>query len=109
MWQAITLGCNACYIGETSRPLSERFEEHKKKDQSAFRQHISESGHKPPDLASRSVKVIDKEQHMDKRRLLEAMYIKVNNPSLNANVGKYDIPPIYSDIMKENGQLSIHT
>ena len=84
------------------------FEEHKKKDQSAIRQHITESGPQPPELTSKSVKIIDREQNMDKRRLLEAMYIKVNNPSLNANVGKYDIPPIYSDIITEGGQLDVH-
>ena len=84
-----TPGCNAYYIGETSRPLRERFEEHKKKDQSAIRQHISESKHKPPELSSLSVKVIDKEEHMDKRRLLEAIYINVNNPPLNANYCVY--------------------
>ncbi|XP_070576849.1 uncharacterized protein [Ptychodera flava] len=101
-----TPGCNAYYIGETSRPLRERFEETQEKRSISY---ISESKHKPPELSSLSVKVRDKEQHADKRRLLEVMFINVNNPPLNANVGKYEIPPIYGDILRVSGQFNVHT
>ena len=46
-----------------------------------------------------------------KRKVKEAIFIKVNNPSLNQNVGKFNLPPIYDQLLTGGGQdkLFIHS
>ena len=35
------------------------------------------------------------------------MYIKVNDPTLNRNVGKSEIPDIYDNVLKSKGGLQL--
>ena len=35
------------------------------------------------------------------------MYIKVNDPPLNRNIGKCNIPDIYDNILKDKGGLKL--
>ena len=41
---------------------------------------------------------------MFRRRVKEAIFIKANNPDLNQNVGKFDLPPIYDQILAGGGR-----
>ena len=34
------------------------------------------------------------------RTIKEALYIRVNNPSLNRNIGKYHLPHIWDEVLK---------
>ena len=41
---------------------------------------------------------------MFRRRVKEAIFIKANNPDLNQNVGKFDLPPIYDQLLTGGGR-----
>ena len=63
--------------------------------------HVAECQHTPPGLDNE--KVLCKEPNEIKRKIKEAFYIKVNDPELNRNIGKFSIPDLYDRIFKENG------
>ena len=71
------LFCDEEYIGESSRTFGERFKEHLK-DPSTIHHHSNHRGH--PTIQARNMK--------------ESIFIKVNNPSLNRNIGKFNLPHI---------------
>ena len=79
--------CMDEYIGETSRSLGERHKEHLK-GPSPIHAHIQCTGH---DTSSDYFNIIGREDRDLARTIKEAIYIRVNNPSLNRNVGKYHL------------------
>ena len=95
--------CNSTYIGKTGRTLQERCDEHIKKDNSALMQHQLNQGHPLPDIMSDSLKVIDKQNNVVKRKILESAYIKANDPDLNANIGQYELSNIYTPLIRSEG------
>ncbi len=95
--------CGEKYIGETGRTLEERYKEHASDTKSALTQHRKDTGHPIPDIQDDQVQIIDSEDNTIKRRIVESLYIKVNDPSLNRNIGKTEIPNIYDKVFKEKG------
>ncbi len=95
--------CNASYIGETGRSVEERYADHLR-GQSALHSHFNECQHTSPGI--HNVKVLCKESNDIKRKIKEALYIKVNDPVLNRNIGKYTIPDSYDKLLKEKGGAS---
>ena len=41
------------------------------------------------------------------RAIKEALYIRVNNPSLNRNVGKYHLPHIWDEVLYNIPELKL--
>ena len=99
--------CNEKYVGETGRTLGERHKDHIKSSQSAIYRHAEQTGHSIPSVEEEEVQVLCKESNPIYRKLTEAMYIKYNDPSLNRNIGKADIPDVYDKLLKEEGALSL--
>ena len=97
--------CDAKYIGETGRTLEERYKDHTSSAQSALYQHSQNTGHALPDILDDEVQIIDSEDNVFKRRIVESLYIKINDPNLNRNVGKMDVPDIYDKVLKKEGGL----
>ena len=84
VYQFDCAGCNACYIGETTRHLTTRIQEHLETDKSShILQHLKENPNckllSNPDC----FKVIDSASSSFRLKLKEAMHIKWENPSLN--------------------------
>ena len=44
-------------------------------------------------------KIIGREENSLARTIKEAMYIRVNNPTLNRNIGKYNLPHIWDIVL----------
>ena len=91
------------YIGESSRTFGERFKEHQKAP-SPILNHFNTTGH------SRSVEnfnIVGREEQNLKRAIKEALYIRVNNPSLNRNVGKYYLPHIWDEVLLNIPELKL--
>ena len=42
------------------------------------------------------------------RNIKEALYIRVNNPSLNRNIGKYHLPHIWDKVLLNTSELKIN-
>ena len=41
------------------------------------------------------------------RTIKEALYIRVNDPSLNRNVGKYHLPHVWDDVLFNTSELKL--
>ena len=41
------------------------------------------------------------------RAIKEALYIRVNNPSLNRNIGKYHLPHIWDEVLFNTSELKL--
>ena len=77
-------------IGESGRTFGERFKDHLKAPSPIFG-HQNSSGH---ETSMENFKIIGREENSLARTIKEAMYIRVNNPTLNRNIGKYNLPHI---------------
>ena len=88
-------GCEDEYIGESSRTFWERQKEHLKVPSPIF-------GHKSNTGSTTSVenfRIIGREGHNMARTIKEAINIRVNNPTLNSNTGKYNLPHIWDRVL----------
>ena len=79
--------CGEEYIGETSRTLGERYKEHLKQPSPIYVHSVQTRHNSSPD----NFNIIGREDQGQARTLKEAIYIKVNNPTLNRNIGKYSL------------------
>ena len=82
------LECDEEYIGESARTFAERFKEHQKAP-SPICDHSIRSGH---EVNIDNFSIEGREDQNLIRTIKEALYIRVNNPSLNKNIGKYYLP-----------------
>ena len=89
-YQCGDLGCDDEYIGETSRTFGERYKEHLKAP-SAIHHHSTQTGHT---TNHNNFQIIGREGHNLARNIKESIYIRVNNPSLNNNIGKFNLSHI---------------
>ena len=95
--------CDEEYIGESSRTFGERFKEHQKAPSPIF-DHHNITGH---DISVENFNIGGKEEHNLKRTIKEALYIRVNNPSLNRNGGKYHLPHIWDEVLENISELKL--
>ena len=79
--------CDEEYIGESLRTFGERFKEHLKAPSPIF-DHYNTTGHK---VSLDNFSIMGREEQNLMRTIKEALYIRVNNPSLNRNIGKNTI------------------
>ena len=82
------IDCNEEYTGESGRTFGERFKEHLKTPSPIFT-HQNTSGHI---TSIDNFKIIGREENSVARTIQEAMCIRVNNPTLNKNIRKYNLP-----------------
>ena len=91
------------YIGETAITFGERFKEHLKSPFPIF-DHSNISGHS---TTINNFTVVDREEQTLSRLIKETMFIRVNNPSLNKNIGKYHLPHIWDEVLVNNTELKL--
>ena len=89
------LDCDEEYVGESGRTLGERVKEHMKTPSPIFH-HQTASGHR---TTMGNFKILGREDNNMARTIKEAMFIRVNNPTLNRNIGKYNLPHIWDRIL----------
>ena len=95
--------CDEEYIGESSRTFGERFKEHQKAP-SPICDHYNTTGHK---ISIDNFNIVGKEDQNLMRTIKEALYIKVNNPSLYRNVSEYHLPHIWNEVLFNTSELKI--
>ena len=83
------------YIGESSRTFGERFKEHLKAPSPKY-DHYNTTGHS---TTIENFGIVGREDQNLIRAIKEAIYIRVNNPSLNKNIGKYHLPHIWDEVL----------
>ena len=89
-YQCGDLTCDDEYIGETSRTFGERYKEHLK-DPSPIHHHNNQTKHP---INQSNFKIIGREGHHMSRYIKESIFIRVNNPNLNNNIDKFNLPHI---------------
>ena len=88
------LDCNDEYIGETGSTLGERRKEHLKQP-SPIHRHSQTMGHP---IEDQNFNIIGREDWGQARTIKELIYIRVNNPTLNQNIGKYNLNHIWDEV-----------
>ena len=95
--------CNEEYIGESSRTFGEKFREHQKAPSPIY-DHSNITGHQ---VTIDYFNIIGREDQNLSRAIKEALYIRVNNPSLNRNIGKYHLPHIWDEVLLNTSELKL--
>ena len=89
------LKCDEEYIREFARTFGEWFREHLRTASTMY-DHANTSGHLTK-LGNFSIVV--RESHTTTRTIKEAMLIRLNDPSLNRNIGKFQLPYIWDEVL----------
>ena len=96
------INCTESYIGESGRALGDRIKEHLNAP-SPIHHHSSSTGHP---LSPQCFNIIQQGTQGPSRNIKEAMFICVNDPSLNRNLEKYQLPHIW-DILQDTSALQV--
>ena len=83
------------YIGESYRTFGERFKEHQKAPSPIYN-HYNITDHL---VSIDKFSIVGREDQNLMRTIKKALYIRVNNPSLNRNIGKYHLPHIWDEFL----------
>ena len=92
--------CDDEYIGESSRTFGERY----LKAPSPIYDHHNITGH---ETSIENFSMVGREDQNLIRAIKEVIYIRVNNPSLNKNIGKYHLPHIWDEVLLNNSELKL--
>ena len=94
MYQCVELTCDEKYLGEISTTMGERFKEHLK-ELSPIHAHSTKTGH---NTTPENFNIIGRDDHGLARTTKESIYIRVNNPTLNRNIGRYNLHHIWDRV-----------
>ena len=94
-YQCDRVDCDEEYIGESSRTFGERFKEHLKPPSPIY-DHSNITGHS---VTINNFNIVGREDLNLMRTIKEALYIRVNDPSLNRNVAKYHLPHVWVEVL----------
>ena len=89
------LACDKEYIGETSRTFGEKFKEHLKEHSPTYN-HSNNTGQS---TTQDKFQIIGREGHNIARNIKESIYIRVNDPTLNRNIGKFNLHCIWDRVL----------
>ena len=94
-YQCPQINCPNAYIEESGRSLGERVKEHFKAP-SPIHLHSTTTGHP---MEPEQFNIVHKEVNSHSRTIKEAMYICMQDPTLNRNLGKYQLPNIWDHLL----------
>ena len=97
-------GCTMDYIGETDRNFGDRYKEHIRAAPHIF-DHSQTSG---PSIKLDNFSTVDTKTQGITRTINKVMYIGINDPLLNRNFGKYQLPHIWDGCYRTHW-LSIYS
>ena len=94
--------CDAVYVGETERSLKVRLSEHQWPSStiSEVSKHIHVD-HPQHSVQFENTEVFTTEPRWFERGVKEAIYIRALNPSLNRDGGRFNLPPVWDNIIKK--------
>ena len=97
------INCPEEYIGESGRSFGDRIKEHLKAP-SPINQHSNSTGHP---ISPHYFAIMHRESQVTSRNIKKVMYICVNDPSLSRNLGKYQLPHIWDNILQDTPALQL--
>ena len=87
--------CDEEYVGESTRTSWERFKEHLKGPFPIY-DHYNTTGHI---TTVENFSIVGREDQNHMRTIKEDIYIRINNPSLNKNIGKYHLSHMCDEVL----------
>ena len=90
------------YIGESGRTFVERFREHMWAP-SPIHDHFNTTGH---EVSLDNFSIVGREDQSIATAIRETMLIRVNDPSLKWNIGKYQLPHIRDEVLVKSPELN---
>ena len=66
--------------------------------------HFNATGH---NVTLENFSIVGREDQNLSRLIKEALFIRVNNPSLNRNIGKYHLPHIWDEVLLKTSKLNL--
>ena len=93
--------CDGEYIGESARTFEEQYKEQLKAPSAIF-EHQNTAGHT---RTVENFKIIGREAHNMAKAIKETIYIRINNPTLNRNVGNYNLQHIWDNVLFSISEL----
>ena len=96
-WACANENCNSSYIGESSRCLESRVKEQNTSSTRAIFQHCTTHNHTKANISQ--FKITDQDRKQVSREARKVMHIRRNEPALNCNIGKLNIPKIFNQIL----------
>ena len=105
LWDQYKIKCeewDVVYVGETERSLKARFSEHPRPSSrtSEVSKHIHVD-HPQHSIELKNTEVLPTESRWFERGVKEAICIRALNPSLNRDGGRYNLPPVWENIIKK--------
>ena len=92
---------NEQYIGESGRTFGERYTKHCRRF-SPTQGNKTTTGHL---TTMENFNIIGRESHGFIRTIKESIYFRVNQPTLNRNIGKYKLPHILDAVLINTPEL----
>ena len=89
------IACKEDYIGETSRTLRGRYRKHLNEPSPIHVDSLQFGQNSTPHNFS----ILEREDQGLTRTIKEAVYIRVNNPTLNRNIGKLSLDHIWDRVL----------
>ena len=94
--------CEATCVGEMERSLKSRFNEHRRPRSTTSEVskciHIEHPEHS---VELENTEILTTESRWFERGVKEAIYVRALNPSLNRDGGRYNLPPVWDNIIKK--------
>ena len=91
--------CEVEYIRESGITFAERFKENME-TLSPIHNHDNTIGH---DISIDHFGIVGREDQNLGRSTKEAIFLKINAPSLNRNIGKYQLPHVWDEVLVNSG------
>ena len=104
MYQCGELMCDDEYIVENPGPWG-RYKEHLK-EPSSIHAHNLQTGH---NAAPDNFNIVGRVDYGLARIIKESIYIRVNNPTLNRNIGKFNLNHIWNRVLLNTSDLTINS
>ena len=95
--------CEAMYVGEKERSLSEHRRPSSTTSEVAKHIHTDQPEHT---VELDNTEILITEPRWFERGVKEAIYIRALNPSLNRDGGRYNLPPVWDNIIKKRVKAS---
>ena len=95
--------CKEEYIGESVRTFGERFGEHMRAP-SPIMDHQNTTGY---EVSLDNFSIVGREDNSTARNIKEAIFIRVNDPTLNRNIGKFQLPHIWDEVLVRLPELHL--
>ena len=95
--------CEDEYIGESGRTFVERFRVYLKSPSPIYG-HFNTTCH---EVSLDNFSTVGREDESMTRTIRVAMLIRVNDPSLNRNIGKYQLPLIWDEVLVKSPELKL--